>query len=111
MNRIWLCALIVKMYWMKAPELQTKDKLSIVAEEKLQDKFMFRARLRPGHKIWELNLETKELKEAEITRLVLVGNQLSKKSRGRVDIKPNCEYMPALNLKNAEKKFKKKGLL
>lgn len=93
------------------PENKAKAEHKIVAEEKRQNQFLFSTKVKPGHKMWELDVNTKEIKEAEVNRFVIVGKDGKDKKKARVQIKKDCLYMPALNLKNAEKRFKKMGVL
>lgn len=96
---------------MIVPENKPKAEQKIVAAEKKQDKFLFSSKLKPGHKFWELNVETKELAEAEIERYSYIDKDGNPRSRGKLKVKKNCSYVPALNMENAEKRFKKIGAL
>lgn len=61
-----------------------------------------------GQKVWELDLDTRKISEAEITE---VAYGLSKDAAGqnmihkKVIHKPNHLYTVAINKKNAERKF------
>jgi hypothetical protein len=57
-----------------------------------------------GHKIWEINKETLEVKEAKFHNKDFYLGSANKKE---IIKKPNCEYVSALNKENALKKYKK----
>lgn len=69
--------------------------------------------MRPGHRIFELNLDTSEIKPAEVKQQVVMGKIMRNKHhthyRDFVEIisNKNCLYCPALNAENAEKRFNK----
>lgn len=64
----------------------------------------------PGQKIWEVNISTLEVKEAECTNpamkyeLAAIGDFSRIADLVRRD---GCVYIPAINAKNALRKFKK----
>lgn len=66
----------------------------------------------PGHILFEFNKETKEIRPMQINRECRVdfgtGRPIYKT---KTYIHEDCFYVQALNLKNAEKKLRKLGLL
>lgn len=76
-----------------------------VQEVSIPDKREYRklGTLRPhkGQKIWEYNVKTKELKEAEFVTVDIAFGQI--KVTKRINVKPDCAYVPAINKKNAMK--------
>ena len=59
----------------------------------------------PGHKIWELDLVTGFIGEAEVREVVgKIGLHGTAKVHNVIK-KPNCLYCSALNAKNADKHF------
>lgn len=68
-----------------------------------------------GLTLWEYNVKTKEIKEAEFQKqdLVLTSldiNEINRQFRTKVLVKPDCVYRQALNKKNLIKKLKKEGI-
>lgn len=67
-------------------------------------KYKGRYRIKPGHKIWELSLITGAVVEAEFEKDVNLDYTKNVAAKILIE-KENCIYLPALNKKNAEKKF------
>ena len=71
----------------------------------------------PGHTLFEFNKKNEEIRPAQITRKAQLLYSHDNKPREnvkfetRVDIHNDCFYLQALNIKNAEKKLKKLGML
>jgi hypothetical protein len=57
-----------------------------------------------GHKVWEINKETLEVKEAKFSN---TNYHIGAKNKKEIIKKNNCEYISALNKENALKKYKK----
>ena len=98
---------------MKELENIQKDTIKIHAEseKKKEIKFLGSQRKIKGLKLWEFNLDTKELKEAEYKkeRMVLPGLKAlpnKKAIRRQVEIKENGIYIQALNRENALRKLR-----
>jgi glycine cleavage system regulatory protein len=74
----------------------------VVAEIKAPDRPINSIRLMPGHKIWMINLDTKDVTEAEYetTTSDMQGNV-----RKKLIVPANCIPVAALNIKNAMKKL------
>lgn len=99
---------------MKETEIKQSEPTEQVAQKQIKKGRRYKGRyvLKDGHKVWELDLTTGALVEAsyEITKNVAYKEVVkgAEKKPVRVLIeRENCLYMPALNKKNAEKKFKK----
>lgn len=92
---------------MKEIEKLTKDQIAIVkqAEVKKDNKLVGRIKPKPGHIVFEINLETKEVKHAEFKEHPFVVGQANKKKI--IQINEHCIYDSALNLKNLLRKIKK----
>lgn len=92
--------------------IKPKDQIEEVKQTKVehQHKFLKRERYYNGHKCFEYNTKTKELKEAlfeeEVVKFTdaMQGNVSTSK---KVVINVDSLYVTALNRKNAIKKFKK----
>ena len=63
---------------------------------------------RPGHTLFEVNMNTCDIKKAEIQRKVMVGLDGKPVYQSKVMMNKDCYYLEALNVKNAKKKFLKK---
>ena len=91
-------------------ELTTKikDKVdaSVLAHQK---EVKLLASLRPplGHSVFELNLETLEIKFAEFKSVSVPfkRDMFVREIRKELHVRPNCVYVSALNVKNAKRKF------
>lgn len=68
-----------------------------------------RMRLQPGHRVWELELDTGLIREGSVERVdVEVGKDGRPGDvRRRVMMREGCIYCTALNAVNAEKRFLK----
>jgi hypothetical protein len=68
-----------------------------------------RYNLKPGQKTWQINLITGEITEAKVktTYFDLNTKGLGKPGDGVTTLveEPNCIYIPAINKRNARKKF------
>ena len=60
---------------------------------------------RPGHTLFEINLNTGVIKEAVIESKVSVGLDGKPVFQSKVQVNAACYYLEALNRKNAKKKF------
>lgn len=85
----------------------TKDKVVIVGQREMKKEVKLHGTVRPhkGHKLFELNLKTKEVKEAEFEQLDYDVKQKTSGKRKKVLMKESCIYISALNEKNALKKL------
>ena len=69
-----------------------------------QFKFLQSIRKKKGHKVFELNLDTQEIQEAEFHVEKVVDLNDALRERRKIIIKKNCLYIQALNEKNALRK-------
>lgn len=88
----------------------SKDQIQVVGQKEVNkhQKLVGKIRTQRGHKIFQLDLNSKEITEAEIITSdpVLLPNRTTKTNK-RLDIKPSHLYCSALNQKNACKHFYK----
>lgn len=80
-------------------ELNVKDR------KKVEHSFLGNIPVKTGHFLWEINEETGEIKKAEYKRTVVVFG--GGKHPEELIVRPDCVYIPALNKKNAIKKYLK----
>jgi len=91
---------------MKEIEIKSKEQteLTIEQEHKKQQKLIGKMALHPGHTLWEVDFVNGEIRAAEYEEIDVVGD-LSKERikgmKGKVIVKEGCEYIGALNKKNA----------
>ena len=90
-------------------KLTNEEKTEIQVKKKQEIDYVLLGSLRPhkGHKLFECNLLTGLIKEAEYEakKDTIKYNQISYVESKKLIIHPDCIYIPALNLKNAKKKF------
>lgn len=65
----------------------------------------------PGLTLFEFNKRTHEIRPAQIKREAVLTTDGTPVFRTRTDIHQDCFYLQALNVKNAEKKLKKLGMI
>jgi hypothetical protein len=85
---------------------QEKDKMELSIQKKQQKEKVLVGKLVPhkGHKIWEINEETLEIKLAEFEKKTyIIGKN---HANPEIIIRIECAYVSALNSKNALKKYK-----
>lgn len=93
---------------MKELELNPKDRLEIQAEipVKTEKRFEQSYRLKRGHKCFEFNYVTKELREAQYTKKAIEFNFDGLQDKVKeIVMNKDCIYVCALNMKNAERKL------
>ena len=90
-------------------KLPIKEKLSVVAEKEIEKKQKFHGTIRPhkGHTLFQINLNTKEITEAQFEDMPYVISQKNNGKKKRVIMLPDCVYISALNPNNALKKLLK----
>lgn len=64
-----------------------------------------------GHTLYEFDKITKQIRPAVIDRKAILQMDGSIKAETRIDVKQDCFYLQALNIKNAEKKLRKLCML
>ncbi len=106
---------------MKEPEQKKDTKIENVKQVSIEKKNVLvgRNKLQNGHKVWEYNRETNEIIPATIINVpakylgVLKTNNINYfaknkiQTKGNIEIRPNCYYVPALNKKNVIKSLKR----
>ena len=92
---------------MKVTDLEIKQDIEIAINKKQEKEYKLLGRYRPkidGYKIFEYDIVAQELKEATfITSDTFVLDKGPKNKK--LDTKPNCVYVEALNERNAIKRI------
>jgi hypothetical protein len=86
-------------------KINNQEKIELSVKKKNEVEYVLHGTLKPkkGHFIWEINEETGEVKKAEFKRTTAIfGASIPPQE---LLIKPDCVYIPALNAKNAKKKY------
>lgn len=93
-------------------EREDATRVEQVAKKQKEYKLIGKQRKVAGHTLFEFNRKTKEIKPADIHRECIIdagtGNPIYKT---KTDVHEDCFYLQALNIKNAEKKLRKLGML
>jgi hypothetical protein len=86
--------------------MDKKDKTEISIQKKQQKEKVLVGKLIPhsGHKIWEINDETLEIKQAEFEKKSFIIGQAHQNPE--IIIRSGFSYVSALNSSNALKKYK-----
>ena len=106
---------------MKELEKKESDKIQNVKQVAIEKKQVLIGRNIPhnGHKVWEYNKETQEIILATITDVnkvyptILKTNNINYyakhkiETKGKVQVRKNCIYITALNIKNVIKILKR----
>ena len=90
---------------------EAKAPVEQVAKKQQEYHLIGKQRKVRGHILFEFNKQTKEIKQAAVTRKALWGYNGTAKFETRVDIHQDCFYVQALNAKNAVKKLIQIGLI
>ena len=90
---------------------EAKAPVEQVAKKQQEYHLIGKQRKVRGHILFEFNKKTKEIKQAALSRKVILGFNSDPVYETRVDIHQDCFYVQALNKQNAEKKLRKIGLL
>lgn len=98
------------------PTLQSESeeatRIEQVAKKQKEYKLIGSQRKVAGHTLFEFNKKTKDIKPADIKRECIFNAKTgSPVYKTKTDIHENCVYLQALNIKNAEKKLRKLGML
>ena len=88
----------------KLPQLN-KVELNVQQKKQIEHQLMGVLTPQKGHKVWELNEETGEIKEAQYHKKDV--GFIHTISNPEIIINPDCIYIPALNKENAKKKYLK----
>lgn len=88
-------------------KLEEQTRTEVTVKKKQEIEYVLQGTIKPktGHFIWELNEETGEIKKAEFKRSIVVFG--AKFPPEELVVKSDCIYIPALNAKNAKKKYLK----
>lgn len=82
-----------------------------VAKQQKEYHLIGKQRKIAGHTLFEFDKRTKEIRPAAIAREAVMLMNGGVQYKTRTDIHNDCFYLQALNIKNAEKKLRKLGLL
>ena len=98
------------------PTLQSEHeeatRIEQVAKKQKEYKLIGKLRKVAGHTLFEFNKKTKEIKPADIKRECIFDAKTGKPLyKTKTDIHKDCFYLQALNIKNAEKKLRKLGII
>lgn len=90
---------------MKELEITNKQQIEVSVKQKKQVEHQLIGKIIPfeGHKIWEINNETMEVKEAKFANVTY---HLFGENKKEIITKQGFTYVSALNKKNALKKYK-----
>lgn len=96
------------------PTLQSEHeeatRIEQVAKKQKEYKLVGSQRKVAGHTLFEFNKITKEIKPADIRRECIINSiTCNPVYKNKIDVRENCFYIQALNVKNAIKKLKKLG--
>ncbi len=93
-------------------EREDATRVEQVAKKQKEYKLIGRQRKVPGHTLFEFNRKTKEIKPADIHRECVFDAGTGKPNyKTKAYVHEGCFYLQALNIKNAEKKLRKLGML
>lgn len=99
---------------MKETELKENPiEIAVEDERRKQIKLIGRIVKRPGLTIWEIDLKAHTIKPATFKKEEVVAvtslkpNQASSVTHKKIEVKPYCLYIQALNKKSAFRKFQK----
>lgn len=90
-------------------QIESGIKTEVSVKKKQEVEYVLEGTLRPdgGHKVWEINKLTSEVKEAEYRKNTVEFNGFKHIEREELYVKADCVYIPSLNAKNAKKKYDK----
>jgi hypothetical protein len=96
----------------KMKELEQYEKVSqeIVTPIKKETELLGTLRPQKGHKCFELNVKTNEIREAEFAEeeiRLFTSSKDGHSVKRKINVKDDCIYFTALNKQNALKKFNK----
>lgn len=90
-------------------ELVRKNQIEVSVKKQIEVEHILQGTITPknGHTVFEIEVETKEIRKAKYTTDTVGFNHLAKVDPEKLVTNPGCVYIPALNEKNAMKKFLK----
>lgn len=91
------------------PNFDPKNKTEIGIKKKIEIEHCLEGTIKPikGHFVWEIDETTLKIKKADYRQDTVAFNSMIKLPAKKLVINPNCIYIPALNTKNAWKKYNK----
>lgn len=94
---------------MKETTQHNRESVQVVAqaEQATRKEYKGTLRLKKGMKLYELNLKTQEIKEAQYQSITAQTGRLGAGVRKALIMQPNCLYEAAINQQNAQRKFGK----
>ena len=93
-------------------EREDATRVEQVAKKQKEYKLIGRQRKVAGHTLFEFNRKTKEIKPADMHRECILDATTGEPIyKTRTYVHEGCFYIQALNIKNAEKKLRKLGML
>ena len=93
-------------------EREDATRVEQVAKQQREYKLIGTQRKVAGHTLFEFNRKTKEIKPADIQRECILDATTGEPIyKTKTDVHEGCFYIQALNIKNAEKKLRKMGML
>jgi hypothetical protein len=87
--------------------VEPKAKIEAIVEKQIEYKYVGSIKVKPGHILWQFNLETGELTPVPIENKIslnLNGKPIAEK---KTTFNPKCLYLSALHRNSAEKKVEK----
>lgn len=93
---------------MKELERHKPDQKIIVPAEEKTERFLGRYLLKPGQKVWRW--KDGEVDVAPTDPIVIPDKDGGHTKKHKLRMESDCYYFPALNKKNAIKKFRRSGL-
>ncbi len=97
---------------MKETEIVVKDVLANkTQQEKKERNFLGQLKPQPGHSVFEFNIDTAQINKIEFHENTIELDNTMKKKNKSLNVKANCFYLTALNVKNAKKKLRKIGFI
>lgn len=95
------------------PEVKVEEatRMEQVAKKQKEYHLIGKQRKVRGHILFEFDKTTKKIRQADVKRTAQLKMDGTTHFETRTDIKEGCCYLQALNVKNAEKKLRKIGLL
>jgi hypothetical protein len=87
--------------------LKLKDKTELNIKKQQEVEYILEGTIKPkrGHIVWEINEETGEINPAEYKSDTISFVKSLAVPSEKLVIKKDCVYIPALNIKNAKKKY------
>lgn len=90
---------------------QEQERIEMVKKNQQEYHLIGRAVARAGHTLFEYNKETHEVRRADVKRTMYVSDFKTGEVvfDNRCEVRRNCMYLQALNIKNAIKILRREG--